>query len=199
MSDERQNEDVLVSLKYKKDYRMDVEETSSGKKKQTLVYTGPLYSYKVIKPDHVKERTRILILTIVAAVLFILGISFYSNLSRVWYVSIPYACNALVLYFLIESLFIFWKYRTELNREQKERGGERIKAMSFVSMVLFGFSLSGSFIALVTGYVKLSNSDCFFLSFVLALVLLMFVLYRFSKDIQYIEKENPVAKEWENK
>lgn len=178
---------------------MDVVETSSGKKKQRLIYTGPLYSYKAIKPGHAKERMQILIFTIVAVALFIIGFSFYSNLSRVWFVSIPYAFNALVLYFLIESLFLFWKYLPDLNREQKEKGGERFKAVSFVSMILFGFSLVGSFVALATGYVTLEASDYAFIAFVFAEVLLMFFLFKVTKDIAYEEKENPVASEWAGK
>ncbi len=190
----------MITLRYGKEYRMDLETFPDGKKKQKMVYVGPLYDYVDTINEHKRQRSLLLVLVSLSAILFIFGFSFYSNLSRVWFTSTPYAVNALVIYLLFESIGYFWKYRSNLNREAKQRGGDRLKALSLIAASLYCISFAGSMGAIVSSYIsEVTVFDYLYIMVILLSILLMLAAFFSARDIAYIEKENPTAKEWEDK
>ncbi len=189
----------MVSLKYGKEYRMDEELLPNGKYSKKMIYIGPVFTYAETEAEHKVSRIKLLILGIVSAVLFVFGLLFYSNLSRVWFVSVPYACNAMVLYLFFESLVFFWPYRASLEREQKEKGAERFKSLGIFSLLFHFSGLTGSTVALLT-YVKGTVAfDYVFLGIVVVQVMLWFLIFREANRIHLWEHENPTKKEWESK
>ena len=190
----------MITLRYGKEYRMDLETLPDGKKKQKMVYVGPLYDYVDTLGEHKRQRRLLLMIAILSAILFISGFSFYSNLSRVWFSAIPYASNALVIYLLLESIGYFWKYGENLNRESKQRGGDRLKSLAIISAALYCLSLTGSFAATISSYIEeVTKFDYIYIIITVFNLAVMLVLFLIARPIRYIEKENPAAKEWENK
>lgn len=189
----------MVTLRFGKEYRMDLSTDTDGKKTRKMIYVGPLYDYEAIESVHNRQRVFQLMLGLLAVVLFITGFSFYSNLSRVWFSSVPYACNLIVLYWYTESNFYFWKYRASLTREQKEKGADRFKSMSLISVILCFLSLIGAFVAMFTYLDFIEPSDYIYVGIDICIIMVMTIAHIFSKKILYKEKENPMAKEWKNK
>lgn len=189
----------MVNLRFGKDYRMDLVETPGGKKERKMIYVGPLYAYVDTEEAHSKQRIFFTVSGALAMVLFLAGFSFYSNISRVWFASIPYACNLLVLYLYIEGAFYFWKYRDRLNREQKEKGGDRFKSTSLVASVLCFVSMVSGFVSVFFYLDAVVINDYLFLGIDLLLLMLTFFVHVKAKEITYREEPNPVAKEWADK
>ena len=189
----------MVTLRYGKDYRMDVDVKPNGKEEKKLVYVGPLFKYTDDADTHKKQGRVLSGLGIIAVALFFLGFSFYSNLSRIWFTSVPYACNLLSLYYLIVACFYFVPFKEPLNREQKEKGLEGFKKCSLASFILGVFSLVGGIVAIfiyLQGFVK---QDIFFLIITLLFTVTALFIFFFCRRITVYEVENPTAKEWESK
>jgi len=189
----------MVTLRFGKDYRMDLVEGANGKKERKMIYVGPLYDYEACEDVHGKQRRFFLVLGIIAIILFILGFSFYSNISRVWFASIPYVCNLLVLYWFSESIIYFWKFRDSLTREQKEKGGDRIKSMSLIASALCLMCLVGGIVSMFSYLTAVETTDYVFLGIDIALLMIMFISFTRAKEIKYTEKINPATEEWKDK
>lgn len=188
----------MVSGRYSKEYRLDVADSPSGKKKTVLVYVGPYFDYDCTIQEHSKQKRKIVGFGILSLALFILGMSFYSNISKAWYVAIPFAVNAFILFLYFESVFYFWPFKTKLNREQKDKGGERFKPICLSSIFFYLISLVGSSVKLMA----LHTADAFdliFLGCTVAEFVIMIFLFKLALKIKYVERENPVAKDWEGK
>ncbi len=187
----------MVTLRYGRDYRMEVDVKPNGKEEKRLVYVGPLFKYTDDTDTHKKQGIVLSGLGIIAVILFFSGFSFYSNLSRVWFTAVPYACNLLSLYYLIAACFYFVPFKETLNREQKEKGLEGFKKCSLASFILGVFSLVGGFTAIfiyLPGFVK---QDIFFLIIVFLFTVTELFIFFFCRRITVCEVENPIAKEWE--
>lgn len=187
----------MISVKYGKEYRL---KATDGKKKDELVYVGPLFSYQDTLEAHQSKRVKFLILSVLSIVLFISSLSFYSNLSRVWFVSVPYAFLAMVLFMYVESLCFYWKFRDPLTREQKEKGGDRFKTLSVVYLFIALFSLISSIVTFfnqnLIGYIGFS--DYTFFALILVQILVMLYSFKVANQILYKERENPAAKAFED-
>jgi len=189
----------MITLRFGKEYRMDTETLPNGKSRQKMIYTGPLFDFCDSETEHKEKRILHLCVGIVTFLLLIIGYSFYSNLSRVWFVSIPYACNLLVGYLYLESVGFFWKYTDSLNREHKEKGGDRLKSLSMIYAGFDLFSLVASFVAMFTYLDEISVRDYVFLALTLIQLMLMIFSFTKARKIEYLERKNPVADEWKDK
>lgn len=189
----------MVTLRYGKEYRLDLETLPDGKQKRKLCYIGPLYDYEAAEDVHGKQRVILLILSILSVIVFISGLSFYSNLSRIWYISIPYAVNALLCFFLLESLFFFWKYRTDLEREKKQRGGDRFKGVYLISGITYLISCIGIIAVLIGKVISPECADYIFFFIAIQGVVLSVVGFTYAGKIKYVEKHNPEADKWADK
>ena len=188
----------MVTLRYGREYRMDLESLPNGRTKRKMVYIGPLFNYVDSMERHGKQRIILLVLSLLTAFQYIFGFSFYSNLSRVWYSSIPYAFNGIFLIFEFESILYFWGNHVDFNRERKQRGGERIKGLSIAISVFAFISLIGSVSASLAGSVSVQSSDYLYIAVTLILVVTQIAMFLYSRGIRYTEKENPLTNEWEN-
>lgn len=189
----------MLSSKYVKDYRMDVETTKTGKVKRKMVYTGPLYDWNLSEDELRRIRRLYLILCVSICAIYLGSLLFYSNLSRLWYVILPYSCLILVLFFFIAAVYNIVHASQPMNRETKEKTQDRIKGSSLIGIV---FTL-GTFLGETYGLFKLQQDISYTdLLFIVASVFIFTILlygFKASKRLQLKEKINPLAEEWKDK
>lgn len=181
----------LISLKYAKEYRTDVVTDASGRKKEKYTYVGPLYDYSVEKPVHTRQKMILAVVGIISTVLYVLGLYFPSNLSRILYVSLPFAANAIVIFLFFGSLLKFFPYKESLTREEKEKGGERIRSLEVISTGLFFLSDIGAVVALFSSVETVNSYDYVMLICGVGLFVMSLTGLLTIKNITYKEKPNP--------
>ena len=188
----------MLSSRYAKEYRMDTETTGSGKVKRKMVYTGPLFEWDM--PIEVLKRTKMecLLIMILSAGLFIGSLLFHSDVSRVWYVILPYAFFLPVLLFLLGACWNLFFAKQPMNRETKDKTYVRWKSSCVAGTVLCLITGIMAGIAMVlqhftkTGDILLLTSDVFLCG-------LMLYGGKVGKCLRVEEKTNPTAEEWKNK
>lgn len=189
----------MVSTKYVKDYRMDTETDKNGKVKRKMVYVGPYYIWDTVQEDLKKMRCSYLVTVIVEWIVFLGSMCFFNDISRNWYVILPYVC--LILVFLFQSMAVWNLYMAKqpMHREIKDKTVDRMKSSTFCGMILSGGALVGEIVACIKGVKVFKASDYIFV--IATVVLFLFLLYGFkvSKRLVVTEQENPVAGEWKNK
>ncbi len=188
----------VLSTKYVKDYRMDTQTMPSGKVKRKMVYTGPLYEWDLTA--ECLKRLRILYGCLAGAgwLLFLLSLSFYSNVSRILYVMLPYACFIPVLAFLTGASFKLAVTRGLMNRENKDKICTRLKNSSAAGVVCGLLTGIGVIVSIFLRKISVGNN----LLFAAADILLTYLcLYGFksSGKLLVTETVNPVAQEWEKR
>lgn len=188
----------MLSSKYVKDYRMDTETTSSGKVKRKMVYVGPIYEWDLEKRDLVKLRIRYMLAIFASWGCFLGSLLFYSDLSRLWYVILPYAFEVLVLIFASCALWNLYFAAQPMVREVKDKTLERIRFTAIAGMICCGIAEVGIVAGiLLNGYTQPRN----ILFAVVDPLIFLLSLYGFKvgKCLKIREKDNPLANQWRDK
>lgn len=188
----------VLSTKYVKDYRMDVQTMPSGKVKRKMVYTGPFYEWDITEERLKGLRIRYACLAGTGWLLFLLSLSFYSSVSRVLYVMLPYACFMPILALLTGASLKLAVTRGSMNREDKDKICTRLKNFSAAGMVcgiLTGIGVIASiFFQKISG-----GNDLLFAAADILLTHLCLYGFKSSRYLLVREKINPAAEEWENR
>lgn len=188
----------VLSTKYVKDYRMDTRTMPSGKVKRIMVYTGPLYEWDLTAECLKGLRIRYGCLTGAGWLLFLSSLSFYSNVSRILYVTLPYACFIPVLAFLTGASFKLAVTHGAMNRENKDKICVRLKNSSAAGMVCGIFTGIGVIASIFLQKFSGGN-DLLFAAADILLTLLCLYGFKNSRSLLVRETANPVAREWENR
>ncbi len=188
----------MLSSKYVKDYRMDTETAPSGKVKRKIVYVGPFYEWDMDEKALIKLRTRYTIAVLISWLCFAGSILFYSDLSRLWYVILPYAFLALVLVFATCAVWNLYFAEQPMVREVRDKTLDRIRFTSIAGMLCCMITAVGLVVGIFrNGYMQAGN-----LLFALADPVIFFLLlygFKVSKCLKVREKENPLADQWKDK
>ena len=189
----------MVSLKYAKEYRLDTFTDERGKVKDCTVYIGSLYEWSMPEEQRKRLRGRLTVMTIGQAVLFISSIWNYNDLSRLWWVMLPYACLLFVFLYLATVCYNLFTVKGQFHREQKDKTVDRMKACSVMGAILTGSSFLSATISLLAGLVHIQMWDVWFI--ITEAVLLTVFLYeaKLSKLLQVRELSNPKAQEWKDR
>lgn len=146
--------------------------------------------------DLFRMKAWLSIITAGCWLVFAASLSFHSDLSRVWYVILPYIFFLLVLFRLTS---ICWKLvfgKQPFNRRRKEQ-----LCQGFPVSFLLGICLNLiTFVeCIICSFRDQYNSvfDSVFLGAVLFLIILLLVGFNKTRRFQFSEQVNPFAKEWE--
>lgn len=193
----RQGVDDVLSFKYLKDYRWDTITDEKGKVKNHTVYIGPLYRWN--PQESAPNKWESIILTVLAAVLFVGSLWGYSQLSRIWYVVVPFSCTLFVLLAWARACMLLLKCPEIFPREHKEHMLDHRKGGGAAGMLLAAFTLTAAVVTALSSKLRLSEWDICFL----AAVTLSFVIYlydfRKTVKVKVIELPNPEAEKWTEK
>ena len=145
----------MLKNKYAKDYRIEAYSGKNGKVKERAVYTGPVFELDQESNGHLFRKMALLF--IISLLLVITSLWNYSTLTRVFYFSGPLLLMPVVLYLYLTWLLHVRGENGRLNREQKEKGPDRLKGIG-----IFGIVISG--IVFVTALIKacLNGMDLLF-------------------------------------
>lgn len=189
----------MVSLKYAKEYRLDTFTDERGKVKDCTVYIGPLYEWITSAAQIKSLRYKLTIMTIVQIILFISSIWNYNDLSRLWWVMLPYACLLFVFLYLAMACYNLFTVKGQFHREQKDKTVDRMKACSVMGTILVVSSFLSATISLIAGLVNVQIWDVWFI-FTEAVILIAFLYEgKLSKQLQVRELPNPKAQEWKDR
>ncbi|MGN1148276.1 MAG: hypothetical protein ACI4TB_07625 [Lachnospiraceae bacterium] len=189
----------MLSSKYVKDYRMDTEMTKSGKVKRKMIYTGPLYRWELSEEVLKKLRLRYLLLCVAGWIIFIGSMLFYSNLSRIWYVILPYACLLLVFSFFSAAVYNLFTAKQPMSREVKDKTFDRLKGSSLVGMVFCAGAFAGEVAARIVFQEFGGWGDGLFMAATILLFFILLYAFKEGKQLMVSEEINPVAEEWKDK
>lgn len=189
----------MLSLKYAKEYRLDTFTDESGKVKDCTVYIGPLYEWTISEAEIKSLRGRISIITLIQAVLFISSLWNYNDLSRLWWVVVPYCCLLFVFLYLAAVCYNLFTVKGQFHREQKEKTVDRMKGCSVMGAILVGVSFVAATISTLAGMVNFGIWDIWFALVELLLMVSLLYEVKLSKELQVRELVNPKAEEWKDK
>ncbi len=189
----------MLSLKYAKEYRLDTFTDESGKVKDCTVYIGPLYEWNASEATIKSLRGRISVITLVQAVLFISSLWNYNDLSRLWWVVVPYCCLLFVFLYLTAVCYNLFTVKGQFHREKKEKTVDRMKGCSVMGALLVGISLIAATVSSVMGLIHFGVWDIWFV--LTETILMVSFLYevKLSKELQVRELPNPKAEEWKDR
>lgn len=178
---------------------MDTETTKTGKVKRKMIYTGPLYRWELPKEALKKLRVRFLLLCVAGWMIFIGSMLFYSNLSRIWYVILPYACLLLVFSFFSAAVYNLFTAKQPMSREVKDKTCDRLKGSSMVGMVFCAGAFAGEVAARVAFREFGGLGDNLFMAADILLFFILLFVFKEGKQLSVSEEINPVAEEWKDK
>lgn len=188
----------MLSSKYVKDYRMDTQTSASGKVKRKMVYVGPHYVWSAAESEMKTLRLRFSVLTMLGWILFIGSQLFYSNLSRVWYVVLPYEFFLIILLMWVGVLWNLFFAKQPMTRETRDKTCDRLKGASVAGIVCSLVTVAGIAVAVITrGYH--TTADISFMMIDPLLFHLMQQGRKLSKKLTVTEQVNPLTEEWKNK
>lgn len=189
----------MVSLKYAKEYRLDTFTDERGKVKDCTVYIGPLFEWSISEAQRKSLRLKITVITIVQAVLFLSSIWNYNDLSRLWWVVVPYCCLLFVFLYMTTVCYNLFTVKGQFHREQRDKTVDRMKSCSAMGTILVASSLLSATVSMIGGLVNLQMWDVWFI--ITQMVLLVSFLYeiKLSKGLQVRELPNPKAALWKDR
>ncbi len=151
--------------KYANDFRLENKENKNGKLKTVAVYHGKLYRF--IYPQNIAYAAEhYLFCTLLLCVLFILPFSVTVETMRKWYALVPYALNALAIFYLaasvarivktaggLKNIFsgrdaAYWQ-ALRLTRENNDKIYARVARCTFIILFFTCSSLIGGTVAAV--------------------------------------------------
>lgn len=189
----------MISKKYASDYRMDTEPDKSGKLKNKMVYTGPLYEWSC-KPEELKRlRISYLFAGLGIWILLIGMLAINNYFAHLWYIIVPCACCILSFgYFSVAVLYLY-RVQSPFNREMKEKQYDRIKGTITGSLILLLTSMSGQVITAIRFMEGLTFKDILFSLGNIILIGTCLWILKSSKILTVSEVENPMTKIWAEK
>lgn len=188
----------MINSKYVRYYRLDTETDNKGKVKTKMVYTGPLYKWDMAESELKRLKISLSVSALISCILFVVSLSFYSELSRTWYVILPYAINFLLICMQWGVVWNMFFAKQPMSMEIRDKTLDREKTASVISLVMNIITL---LCAVVTIIVKGHTKAGEFVFVGMVTLFVAFTLYRIKVDkcMRVAETYNPLTKEWEQK
>ncbi len=189
----------MVSLKYAKEYRLDTFTDERGKVKDCTVYIGPLYEW-ISSKEHIKKTAILLtLMTVVQSFLLVFSLWYYSDLTKLWWVVLPFSCMLFVYLYLGTVCCNLFKVRGQFHREQKDKTIDRFKACSVMGLIFSGSTAIAAFASLFLDFIRIGFWDIFFVAADLTMILLFVCEFRMAKSLEVKEIPNPQTEIWKDK
>jgi len=189
----------MVSLKYAKEYRLDTFTDERGKVKDCTVYIGPLYEWTSPKEQLKKYALLLTLMTAVQSFLLVFSLWNYSDLTKLWWVTLPFSSILFVCLFLGAVCYNLFTVKGQFHREQKEKTVDRMKATSVMGVILAGTTAMSAFTSLFLDFIKIGMWDIFFVVADMTMIVLFILEFRMAGKLEVREVPNPQAEIWKNK
>ena len=189
----------MVSLKYAKEYRLDTITDERGKMKDCTVYIGPLYEWTSTEKQLKKTAMLLTLMTAVQSFLLVFSLWNYSDLTKLWWVILPFACILFVCLYLGTVCYNLFTVKGQFHREQKEKTIDRLKASSTMGMIFAASTATTAFTSLFLDFIRLGFWDIFFVVADMTMIVLFIFEFRLAKTLEIREVPNPQTEIWKNK
>lgn len=187
----------MISTKYNKYYRMDVQINSDGSKTDKWEYIGPYYEFEESAEEH-KKRAFIYKLFLVGLILsMFINLWIYSNLSKVIYIILPFCLNLFAVYLFITAVTFYKKPGKLLKINEKEKSADKFKQSSLFGILFTFLSLLGVIIYLLRISTYLFINDYIFILFQVIMLTIFIANALFTRSLTTKEVENFLAKKYE--
>lgn len=189
----------MVSLKYAKEYRLDTFTDERGKVKDCTVYIGPLYEW-ISSAEQLKKTALLLtLMTAVQSFLLVFSLWNYSDLTKLWWVVLPFSCILFVCLYLGTVCYNLFTVKGQFHREQKEKTIDRLKATGVMGIIFAGTTAMSAFASLFFDFIKIGVWDIFFVIADMTMFVLFVLEFRMAKALEVKEIQNPEADKWKDK
>lgn len=192
----------MLSSKYVKDYRMDTSVDDRGKTREEMVYIGPLYCWDMPEEVFYRLKRQYLAGSILAWLVFVASLWPYSEISRIWYVILPYCCLLFPLFFISVAVHNMISAPCPFSREKKDKTVGRLKGSFMAGMVLSGGAAVGQAAGCLLmkdehlTAIAITGTDVLMIAATWLLFIIMLYGFKASKRLAVREIENPRTAEW---
>lgn len=161
----------MVSKKYIKDYRLDYIPDKKGNLKAVPVYEGKVYCFQNEGTIVKKAKWYVFAMLLVSLLMYIIPLLLEDVCLKKFYVMVPYAFLVFPVFFAFCGFYRILTAKEENTREHKDKAQPRLKASSFVCLLLSFLSLVGQVVYAVKerttlkNFVVMSCTVLFFVSF----------------------------------
>lgn len=187
----------MVSTKYNKYYRLDVQINSDGSKSDKWDYVGPYYEIEETREEHNKRLTVYIVFALILLAGIFTNLWIYSLFSKTIYVILPFFINVVPVYLFIEALYNYRKFGKRLKINEKEKCVDRFKQASLFGVLFSGGAVIGIIVGLLVGDKYLCTNDYIFILFAVIMLIIFIVNAVISRGLTTKEIENSVAKKYE--
>lgn len=189
----------MVSLKYVKDYRLDTKTDASGKVKDHMVYIGPYYEWAASEEEFKSIRIKILYSVLIGFLLYISSMLKYSDITRIWFVILPFVCTIFSLFMLGLVSFNLYTIKGKMTREQKCKTLDRAKEFTALGAFLCAISGIASLVCVTGKFINVTFTDAYFVIAQIFLFVIFLYCFKVTKGLSIKEIANPEAEEWKDK
>ncbi len=189
----------MVSLKYAKEYRLDTFTDERGKVKDCTVYIGSLYEWTCSEEQRKSMAIRLTAMVAVQILLFVFSLWNYSDLTKLWWVVLPYACLLFVYLFLATVCRNLFVVKGQFHREKKEKTLDRLRACSMMGLIFSSTTVTSAFVSLFLDFIKIQIWDICFVAADMIMIVLFICEWRMAGDLEVKEITNPNAEKWKDK
>lgn len=189
----------MVSVKYAKEYRLDTFTDERGKVKDCTVYIGPLYEWVSTVEQLKKAALLLTLMTVVQSFLLVFSLWNYSDLTKLWWVTLPFSCILFVCLFLGTVCYNLFTVRGQFHREQKDKTVDRLKATSVMGLIFAGTTAMSAFPSMFLDFIKLGVWDIFFVVSDLTMFVMFILEFRMAGRLEVKEVPNPETDKWKDK
>jgi hypothetical protein len=189
----------MVSLKYAKEYRLDTFTDERGKVKDCTVYIGPLYEWVSSKEQLKKTAWLLTLMTMVQSFLLVFSLWNYSDLTKLWWVVLPFSCILFVCLYLGMVCYNLFTVKGQFHREQKDKTIDRMKSSSVMGMIFAGTTAMSAFTSLFLDFIKIGVWDIFFVVADMTMIVLFILEFRMAGNLEIREVPNPETDKWKDK
>lgn len=180
---------AIRSAPYLKDYRMDLEIDASGKEKQVLVYVG---DYHVLNEDEKTQRAKrfLPVFTLIGWIAFVGSLFFYSEITKCFYVLLPYMLYLFSLYFISVADYYLCFFKKKYTNKENDSVVNRGKAATVGGIAIMILTSVGE-VAFFVKHQEVSTYDFLFLSLSVVEGISFCLSFAFLKDVDTHVVENP--------
>lgn len=183
--------------KYAEDYEIGIELDKKGREKKVALYVGQFFDVSLDEPQLKRFRLVSMLLLGLVITAQVAG-GFVGNLGMyAFFISLPYACAFLPIYFLIMSVFRLPSEKRDFRREEVELSFKRLKTHSIVLLILAALGVIGEAVFLIWFINGVYSREWIYLGLEVLIVAACAVWIALQRNIKIIQIEDEASADLE--
>lgn len=177
----------MLSKKNLIDYSWETEVAPNGKVVDKMVYKGPLFEWGVDSFQIKKITIKLVLCILISFTAFLSSLWNYSNITRIWYIILPYSVLSLMIGLNSSSIFLLSKVKNSFQRKQKEKIADRLKTIAVVELIVVILCLTTSMLYCTKQIKYMKMWDYYFICMLLVILISFFFIWIEARKLNPIQ------------